>query len=62
MGEIILSLYIGVAKCGANSFWPSLSLLPKNLSPIKIVDPVLGKLYVALESVLRSEHMGDIAS
>jgi hypothetical protein len=38
------------------------SLLPKNLSPIKIVDPVPGMLYVALESVLRSEHMGDIAS
>lgn len=39
-----------------------LSLLPKNFSPIKIVDLVLGMLYVALESVLRTGHMGDIAS
>jgi len=33
-----------------------------NVSLIVIVDPVLRMLYVALESVLRSVHMGDIAS
>ena len=39
-----------------------LSLSPKNLSLIEIIDHVLlGIWYVAQESVLRTVHVGDIA-